>query len=180
MNQAHQYAENKYQSLRTQAIATAQASLPASFKDIVSLRHIDAEALQQAKIWEARRQGLGNAVPWSFANGYQDWSARRPDRLDVATWNKTTLCGLAIGIPTKTGKSMRLDVIEANPDKTVLSGQVFNIAMTAFEAYADAIGANQIKIMRPVNQKLISLYQQKGFIYQKSWGSNPEHLWKWL
>ncbi|MDP5150606.1 hypothetical protein [Rheinheimera baltica] len=180
MNQAHQYAENKYQSLRTQAIATAQASLPASFKDIVSLRYIDAEALQQAKIWEARRQGLGNAVPWSFANGYQDWSARRPDRLDVATWNKTTLCGLAIGIPTKTGKSMRLDVIEANPDKTVLSGQVFNIAMTAFEAYADAIGANQIKIMRPVNQKLISLYQQKGFIYQKSWGSNPEHLWKWL
>lgn len=180
MNQAHLYAENKYQSLRTQAITTAQASLPSSLKDVVSLRHIDAEALLQAKIWEARRHGLGNAVPWSFANDYQDWSARRPDRLDVATWSKTTLCGLAIGIPTKTGKSMRLDVIEANPDKTLLSGQVFNIAMTAFEAYADAIGANQIKIMRPVNQKLISLYQQKGFIYQKSWGSNPEHLWKWL
>ncbi|WP_052749094.1 hypothetical protein [Arsukibacterium ikkense] len=75
---------------------------------------------------------------------------------------------------------MRLDVIEANPDKTPLSGQIFTIAMTAFEAYADAIGATQIKIMRPLNQKLISLYQQKGFIYQKSWGSNPEHLWKWL
>lgn len=180
MNQAHQHAENKYQSLRTQAITTAQASLPPSYKDIVSLRHIDAEALQHAKIWEARRRGLGNTVPWSFANDYQDWSARRPDRLDVATWNKTTLCGLAIGIPTKTGKSMRLDVIEANPDKTLLSGQVFNIAMIAFNAYARAIGATQIKIMRPLNKKLISLYQQDGFIYQKSWGSNPEHLWKWL
>lgn len=180
MNQAHLYAENKYQSLRTQAITTAQASLPSSLKDVVSLRHIDAEALLQAKIWEARRHGLGNTVPWSFSNDYQEWSARHPARLDVATWNHTTLCGLAIGIPTKTGKSMRLDVIEANPDKTLLSGHVFNIAITAFEAYADAIGATQIKIMRPLNQKLISLYQQKGFIYQKSWGSNPEHLWKWL
>ena len=180
MNQAHLHAENKYQSLRTQAIVTAQASLPSNFRDIVSLRHIDTEALQQARIWEARRKGLGTAVPWSFANDYQAWSARHPGRMDVATWSTTTLCGLAIGIPTKTGQSMRLDVIEANPDKTPLSGQVFNIAMIAFQAYARAIGATQIKIMRPLNQKLISLYQQQGFIYQKSWGSNPEHLWKWL
>ncbi|MAD73646.1 MAG: hypothetical protein CML20_02380 [Rheinheimera sp.] len=180
MNQAHLHAENKYQSLRTQAIVTAQASLPSTFRDIVSLKHIDTEALQQARIWEARRKGLGTAVPWSFANDYQAWSARHPNRLDVATWSKATLCGLAIGIPAKTGKSMRLDVIEANPDKTLLSGQVFTIAMIAFQAYARAIGATQIKIMRPLNHKLISLYQQQGFIYQKSKGSNPEHLWRWL
>lgn len=180
MNQAHQHAENKYQSFRAHAIAAAQAALPQSFQDSVSLRNIDTEALQQARIWEARRQILGTTVPWSFTRSYPAWSASHPNRLDVATWSRATLCGLAIGIPTKTGKSMRLDVIEANPDKTLLSGQVFTVAMIAFQAYARAIGATQIKIMRPLNQKLISLYQQKGFIYQKSKGSNPEHLWKWL
>lgn len=180
MNLAHQHAESKYQSVRAHAIATAQAALPQSLQESVSLKNIDTEALQQARIWEARRQVLGTTVPWSFARSYPGWSSRHPNRLDVATWSRTTLCGLAIGIPTKTGKSMRLDVIEANPDKTLLSGQVFTIAMTAFEAYADAIGATQIKIMRPLNQKLISLYQQQGFIYQKSKGSNPEHLWRWL
>ncbi len=128
MQPAHQFAENKYQSLRTHALAMAQASLPPSFQDIVSLRNIDTEALQQARIWEARRQISGTTVPWSFVRSYPAWSARHPSRLDVATWSKTTLCGLAIGIPTKTGKSMRLDVIEANPDKTPLTGQVFNVA----------------------------------------------------
>jgi hypothetical protein len=75
---------------------------------------------------------------------------------------------------------MRLDVIESNPKSNPITGVVFDINIIAFEAYAERIGAEMIKIMRPLNARLISYYRSKGFIDKKSWGSEPEHLWNML
>jgi hypothetical protein len=75
---------------------------------------------------------------------------------------------------------MRLDVIEKNPCNYPLDKSIFAINIVAFEEFADLIGADKVKIMRPLNEKLINLYRSYGFIYQKSKGSEPAHLWKYI
>ncbi|XPF95463.1 hypothetical protein ACM9HF_05465 [Colwellia sp. RE-S-Sl-9] len=179
MKTEHLNAENKYQQYRNEALALAKKNLPYDLKDNVIFRDIDKDALLMAQIWES--SPYRKNLPWSFSQGYKKWAYRHPDRLDLAVWLNTTLCSLAIGFPTKTGQSMRLDVIEKNPcEQHILDKRIFEINITVFEAYADLIGASQIKIMRPLNDKLIHYYRNHGFIYQKSKGSDPEHLWKML
>ena len=178
MNSNHNLAENKYQQYRERALEQAKNNLPITLRDSVKFKNIDSEALLIAKVWESAPQR--KELPWSFSQGYKKWAFRHPDRLDLAVWFETTLCSLAIGFPTKTGKSMRLDVIEKNPCNYPLDKSIFAINIVAFEEFADLIGADKVKIMRPLNEKLINLYRSYGFIYQKSKGSEPAHLWKYI
>ena len=176
MKATHLQAENKYQKYRTEALARAKSFLPKYLKDKIDFRGIDKEALLIIQMWESHPQRKD--LPWSFSQGYKRWAFRHPDRLDLSIWLGETLCSLAIGFPTKTGESMRLDVIEKNPcEVSILDKRIFDLNIVAFRAYADLLGARRIKIMRPLNDKLISFYRSRGFIHQKSNGSNPEHLW---
>ncbi|MBE0376138.1 MULTISPECIES: hypothetical protein [Pseudoalteromonas] len=178
MNLKHDVAENKYQQYRDRALEQARRNLPIQIRDKVKFRNIDNEALLIAKVWES--SPLRKELPWSFAQGFKKWAFRHPNRLDLAVWYENNLCSLSIGFPTKTGKSMRLDVIEKNPCNYPLDKSIFAINIVAFEEFADLIGADKIKIMRPLNDRLINFYRSYGFIYQKSKGSEPEHLWKYL
>ena len=88
------------------------------------------------------------------------------------------MCGLSIGKPTFCGDKMRLDVIERSPVHTLLKGKVTDITVTAFLAYAGSIGAKQLRIMRPLNDDLVRLYQGHGFSLHRGKASNvPTHLW---
>ena len=179
MNHHHLHAENKYQYFRDKALERAKRNSPFQYKDKIAFKNIDQEALLIAQIWES--SPLRRNLPWSFAQGYKKWAYRHPDRLDLAVWYENQLCSLAIGFPTKTGKSMRLDVIEKNPcERTVFDKGIFEINLLVFQVFADSIGASSIKLMRPLNDKLINFYRSYGFIYQKSKGSDPAHLWKML
>jgi hypothetical protein len=179
MKMEHLNAENKYQQYRNEALARAKKSLPNDLKDNIQFKDIDKDALLMAQIWES--SPYRKDLPWSFSQGYKKWAYRHPDRLDLAVWLNTTLCSLAIGFPTKTGQSMRLDVIEKTPcEQHILDKRIFEINLIAFRVYADLIGASKLKIMRPLNDTLIRFYRSRGFIYQKSRGSDPEHLWMML
>ena len=175
MQAYHQAAEDKYSSIREQSLISAKKKLPVYLQDKVNFRAIDNEALLWAAVWEARHRDS-----WYFSKKYASYARRHPKRLDLAVWHQSYLCSLATGFPVKTGKSMRLDIIESNPDSNPLQHAVFDVNIAAFNIYAGLIGANMMKIMRPLNQKLIDYYRSKGFIYKKSWGSEPEHLWKML
>lgn len=63
---------------------------------------------------------------------------------------------------------MRLDVIESNPKSNPITKATFDINMIAFKPYAKKIGSKMMKIIRPLNAKLISYYRSKGFIYKKT------------
>lgn len=179
MKTEHLKAENKYQNIRDITLSNAKESIPLDIQDKVQLKGVDNDALLMVQIWES--SPLRKNLPWSFSRDYRGWAFSHPDRLDLAVWLDTTLCSLAIGFPTKTGQSMRLDVIEKNPcNHNILDKRIFDINLIVFQVYAKIIKADKIKIMRPLNDKLIHFYRAHGFIYQKSWGSDPAHLWKMI
>lgn len=176
MNLNHGRTEEKYNDIRVSSLAAAKKLLPFHLKDKVDFRAIDQEALLWAKIWEVQ-----DRHSWYFSKNYNGYARRHPKRLDLAVWHESYLCSLSIGIPVKTGRSMRLDIIESNPKSNPIAKATFDTNMIAFEIYAKEIGAEMIKIMRPLNAKLISFYRSKGFIHQKSgMGKRTEHLWKLL
>lgn len=178
MNASHQLAITKYETFREAALTVAQRSIESLHQDSFVLKSIDHHALTQSFAWEATRKARGETLPWSFFSGFSSYKFRHPNRFDLAVWSDSTLCSLAIGIPTKTATSMRLDVIEASPEITPLSGSVLKVNLVAFEAYAQAIGARSITIMRPLNEKLVNFYRTHGFIFQKSRGSAPARMWR--
>lgn len=93
-----------------------------------------------------------------------------PKRFELAIWYKGVfLSGLALGRPTWSNNKLRLDFIEGSPEKHALSGLVFDITVMAAETYADAIGASQIRIMNPINEKVRNHYLSgnRGFSYDK-------------
>lgn len=178
MKTSHQLANDKYELLRVKARAAALDGMPARYHGVVRMTEIDQDALNRSIAWEAKRRAQGVEIPWSFPQGFNRYRFRHPNRLDVAVWANTTLCSLAIGIPTKTASSMRLDVIESSPEVTPISGQVLPINLAAFRAYARMIEADSITIMRPLNDKLINFYRSHGFVFLKSNGSAPARMWK--
>ena len=51
---------------------------------------------------------------------------------------------------------MRLDFVEKFTNNPVFSGDMFGVSLIAYEAYAKVIGARQLRIMNPENDKLIN------------------------
>lgn len=179
MNAAHKYAEGKYQSLRESSLRIAEATLPSSLKSVVNLDGINALALARANLWEQSPQRHDDAS-WSWRKGFGSYAKYHPKRFELAIWfAKAQLCGLSIGKPTYSGSKLRLDFIEGAPGKHPLKGKVVELTIAAAEAYADSIGAEQIRIMRPVNAEVIRYYEKHGFTYFSGKSSNiPTHLWR--
>lgn len=179
MKSSHSVAERKYDSLREQSLIIAQNNLPSGLKDIVQLRNINAVALAQAQRWESSLLRSDDA-DWSWTEGARSYAFRHPKRFELAIWYANAqLCGLSIGKPTYSGSSMRLDVIEGAPWEHPLKRQIVGITIATAQSYADIIGAEQIRIMRPVNELVTRYYQEFGFTLRKGKASNiPTYLWK--
>jgi hypothetical protein len=177
MLKTHNAAENKYDGLRKQARNVALNALPLvalnstgkaiNLRQSVRLTEIDLPSILASTEWgssSARR------VDWNWKAGSETYAWRNPKRFEIAIWYQHAfLCGLSIGRPTWSGNKLRLDFIEASPKITPLSGLVTDITIAAAEAYADAIGAVQIRIMNPINEKVLEHYlaPQRGFSFNQ-------------
>jgi hypothetical protein len=76
---------------------------------------------------------------------------------------------------------MRLDFIERLASNCPFSGDMFEVSLLAYEAYGRFIGAEALRIMDPVNDKLIKYYSSYGgFSYKKAKQGNPHYLVKSL
>lgn len=179
MQLTHTSTENKYQSLRDASRQVAQNNLPAGLQDLVALKGIDSVTLALAKRWEASPERSHDA-DWSWSHGFRQYAYRHPKRFDLAIWYaKAQLCGLSIGKPTYAGPRLRLDIIEGAPWQHPLKGKVVELTVLAARTYAASLGADQIRIMRPVNAEVIRYYEAHGFTFHKGKESNtPSHLWK--
>lgn len=179
MNVAHKLAESKYQGFRESSLRIAEATLPAGLKGVVNLHEINALALARAQQWEYSANRHEDAS-WSWRKGFGSYAKQHPKRFELAIWfAKAQLCGLSLGKPTYSGSRLRLDFIEGAPGNHPLKGRVVEVTIAAAEAYADSIGAEQLRIMRPVNVDVIRYYETHGFTYFNGKNSNvPSHLWR--
>lgn len=80
----------------------------------------------------------------------------------MSVWFGNTLCSLSLGRPTYKGTEMRLDFIERCPKNCPHAGEMFRVSLLAYETYATFIGANKIRIMQPMNEKLVKYYMSYG------------------
>lgn len=70
-----------------------------------------------------------------------------------------------MGRPTYSGRSLRLDFVEARPRELGARPAVFDEVLVAYGIYARLINAKQIRIMNPLNEEVKSYYSSFGYTY---------------
>jgi|TARA_R110001583_G_scaffold44253_1_gene140243 hypothetical protein len=169
----HQGAESRYESFREMARDAIQKELPYTDRNNIRLSRICQNALMQAKLWTA---DPNRTVDWPWDGGYQDYSYRNPKRFELATWYGNTLAGLSLGRPSYAGTRLRLEFIESRPSSSPLKGRIVPITISVAELYASVIGAEELRIIDPVDERLIEYYSSFGYTYRKAIGEkNQKH-----
>lgn len=154
----HLNAERRYHEIRKTALRAISGQVsPASHLDF---RLVDDKALSASQVWSESKQRL---VAWDWFANYGAFKFRYPKRFELALWHKNNLESLSLGRPTYHGTGMRLDFIEGNPNHREV--KVFPVVMAAITTYAEALGANEVRVMNPINEEVKSYYQQFGLIY---------------
>jgi hypothetical protein len=174
MQSSHLKTIQRYNEPRKQARELAKKGLPPHLKSL-KLKAVDNIALIAFK---ALRKTAQRDVDWDW-NFASKYCTRYPKAFDLSVWHGNSLCSLSLGRPTYKGTEMRLDFIEKFTNNPVFSGDMFGVSLIAYEAYAKVIGACQLRIMNPENEKLIKYYSSYGgFSYKKSYKGNPHYLVK--
>lgn len=134
-------------------------------KDAITLEGITLDCKKELRKWE--KSGT-RRVAWDWDTVTRKYKSH-PKRFELSIWHKELfLCGATIGKPTSSGGKLRIDFIEASPISSPLSGLIVDIILVSGTAYARAIGAEQIRIMHPVNESVKNLYLSKpGFAYDQ-------------
>ncbi|MGP9800443.1 hypothetical protein [Rheinheimera sp. NSM] len=163
MKQAsHQLADRTYAQLREHSRTQAILKLPLNLQEAVKLDDITGRTMAQLSRWEAHPD---RRVMWSWQHWASRYAAIYPKRFELAIWFHSKLCSVSLGRPTWGAGKLRLDMIESSPEKTPLTGQTVQLTVLVAETYADIIGAEQIRIMNPINSKVRSHYEAMGFTY---------------
>jgi len=166
--------KNKYEALRQFSRETAHEKLPAVLtnkksqailKSTLTFSGIDINCITELRKWE---MSGSRRVAWDWDKMLKKYKPE-PKRFEIAIWhNKHWLCSASIGKTTSQGGKLRLDLIESNPNGTILVGLVIDINIKSYEVYARAIGATELRIMNPVNDAVKDYYlSKKGFSYNK-------------
>jgi len=155
---SHLDAENRYHALRQLAISTIAGQLPAGSG--ATLRLIDDAALKASQVWESSKTRL---VDWDWFAYYPSFKYRHPKRFELAVWAGPTLISLSLGRPTYNATALRLDFIEASPEQR--SSKAFPIVIAAMATYAEALGAQEIRVMHPINDEVKNYYARFGLTY---------------
>lgn len=177
MKVTHSQAEDHYELLREYARGIALDTLPISaknssgqlivLKNALQLDSIDFQAQLASKAWSSFPE---RRINWDWTEGVPEYAWRHPKRFELSIrYKHNILCGLSLGRPTWNGSKLRLDFIEASPERTPLTGLIADITVSAAEAYADAIGAVELRIMNPVNERVKKHYlsSKHGFSFNK-------------
>ncbi|MCX2803131.1 hypothetical protein OQJ68_15160 [Microbulbifer thermotolerans] len=158
----------KHDELRDIALEVAYQQLPnilvnqrgeGILKSQISLRGLDHKTFEKLARWEESGRRIAE---WDWREVRKKYRTH-PKRFELSIWhNDIFLCGASIGRPTWSGNKLRLDFIEANPSGSPLSGTIADIVILSGKLYAKAIGASEIRIMNPVNDKVRNYYMSKG------------------
>ena len=177
MQPSHQNASHKYAVFKQQARQIARTALPIHLNSIF-LEGIDHKALTAFRLWQEEPSRKVD-WDWNFASRY---CFRHPKAFDLSVWNKNMLLSLTLGRPTYRGASIRMDFMERNPGNDTFAGELFGVSQLAYETYGRLIGAESIRLIEPMNDKLVSYYTSKdnGFRLFPAKQGNPHYLEKSL
>lgn len=120
MQSTPQHAESRYTSIRRAVLAEVNREFARSGKERLNAKLIDQLALNESKRWDL---SACRRVDWDWLDGYRAFSFRYPKRFEMALWSSSELVSLSLGRPTFHGSKLRLDFIEANPEKPTNAGR---------------------------------------------------------
>lgn len=176
MQKSHLETLRRYEPFRSEARTIAHSLLPRHLKEALLLDGINARELTAFRTWQDH-EDRKVMWDWHFATRY---TTVNPKAFDLSVWQGNRLLSLSMGRPTYHGTSMRLDFIERAPGYSIFSGDMFTISQVAFETYGRMIGASYLRVMEPMNDKLIQYYTSKdvGFSLVKASKGVPHYLVK--
>lgn len=172
MQPTHAEAEKKYKEFRAIARNAVKNNLSYSDNNKIFLRDVDNQALALAKEWE---KDINRIVDWSWSSGYQHYSFSRPKRFELAIWYDNKLCSLSLGRPSFHGTRLRLEFIESHPSDNPLKGRIAPIVISTAEVYAQIIGADELRIIDPIDKNLIDYYSTFGYKYVSGSAEKTKH-----
>lgn len=159
---SHQRTDLTYAQLREQSRVQATSKMPLRLQESVKLDDITGRAMAQLSRWETHPD---RRVMWSWSAWASHYVRVYPKRFELTIWFHSMLCSVSLGRPTWGAGKLRLDFIESSPEKTPLTGNTAQLTVIAAEAYAINIGAQQVRIMNPINNKVRSHYESLGYLY---------------
>lgn len=171
--QAYKETWNYYDQVRAVALEEAYDRLDtvmhtkngAINKCEISIGSLDFQTFEKLASWDYQDNRVAD---WDWKKVRKRYRTH-PKRFELAIWHRVNfLAGASIGRPTWSGNKLRLDFIEANPTRSPLTGLITDMTILCAEVYARAIGADQIRIMHPVNDAVKKHYISKaGFAFNK-------------
>jgi hypothetical protein len=161
MQASHRDAEERYSRIRQAVLDEVNRELLNSSQPGLKARLIEQTALAQSISWGSSRK---RRVDWDWVQAYGAFKFRHPKRFEMALWHSSVLVSLSLGRPTYRGTKLRLDFIEGNPDKPV-GVKVFQATFLAMVGYAHALGADELRVMNPINADVRRYYESVGLSY---------------
>lgn len=168
-SRTHRSTEDQYEAIREEVRLQVYRNLPDQMtsangtlilKEDIKLGPIDNLAKKESTQWGAN---ASRHVRWDWRAAVGQYAWRNPQRFELSIWHKGTfLAGLSLGRPTKTRSGFRLDFMERNPNENPMQGLIATISIVAAETYGRAIGASEIRIMNPINEKVRDFYLGNG------------------
>lgn len=145
----------------------------------VSLTPINTIALEKYKLWPNNDRQPPNGG-WDWGSWISHYRRKHPKRFEAAIWYGSTLCGLLLGKMSGKNVHIRLEVVEGSTDNShPLKGRVAFIALSAVEMYGFALGAQESRIIDPVDGAIKS-YSKQGYKLYPAQKNSPRYLAKLL
>lgn len=119
---------------------------------------------QEADNWANTTHTVSRQM-WQWVDAYSYYSdKKRFKRFDLAVRNGGHLVGLAYGRPSKVKTQLKIDLIESTPIAAHKQGfRIFELISECAQIYADLLGADEIRIMKPVNADVAKFYCKYGY-----------------
>ena len=150
----------RYDAMREAALLDAAARLRSPGAAAVELTTINPAVLHAWEHQWIARQGQPGGWNW------RDQTRRlQPtlNRFEVAIWSGPTLCGLAIGKPSRGASHLAVQLLEGSPNTGhPLRGRIAECVTVAAASYARLLGKAQIRLIRPLPGAL-PIYRRLGF-----------------
>lgn len=161
-------AERRYSSYRAEVFRQVKSVLNYPDSQHITLADISTKALIQSRVWG---DIPGRKVDFNWEIDCQIYRKRYPKRFELAIWYQNRLESLALGRPSYNGSRVRLELIERTAGNSFLKGRAFLITELSLIAYASLLGADEIRIMEPVNESVKNYYIARGYTYVPSTGA---------
>ncbi len=154
--------QERYRQVRSLAYQATARVLRQGLAPQARLTEIGLSALQiYRETWPDAYGLRGHEVQFDWDSLFRHYR-RKYSRFEAALWDDDALCGLCYGMPSQGPQHLTLQFMEAYEGEHSLKGLVIDIMHEAANAYAFALGKQELRIEDPV-EAAIPLCLRRGF-----------------